>query len=194
MIGKLRKKQKQKKAEDNINQVILYIKHLIAKNRLKKIDVFQLCYLLQENGLMLKVSMEPELPFNVPSLWFEYQGQYVILYRGGPFSVFTQLHILHELSHLLLGHSPFTKEDIISGRSIYTHSEEMEAELVACLIFSLLHPIKYDNDVLCRKYPSTVVNPHKNEHLFREVMDINPSVMTEEEINISQLMSEFFAL
>ena len=194
MIWKKKNKQKQKKTLDNINQVIRFIKHLIVKNRLKKMDVFQLCSKLRESGFTISVSMEPSLPFNVPSLWFELKGQYVILYRGAPSSVFTQLHILHELSHILLGHSPFTLEDITSGRSIYTHSEEMEAELLGSKIFCLLNPIEYDNDVLCRKYPSAIVNSHHNGHIFREVMDIKPSLMTEEEKKISQEMSEFFAL
>jgi len=191
MIGNNRKK---KKADDNINQVILFIKHLIVKNRVKKIDVFQLCSKFREIGLTISVSMAPSLPLNVSSLWLELKGQYAILYRGAKSSVFTQLHILHELSHILLGHSPFTLEDITSGRSIYTHSEEMEAELVASKIFCLLNPIEYDNDVLCRKYPSAIVNSHHNGHIFREVMDIKPSLMTEEEKKISQEMSEFFAL
>ena len=191
MIGNNRKK---KKADDNINQVILFIKHLIVKNRVKKIDVFQLCSKLREIGLTISVSMAPSLPLNVSSLWLELKGQYAILYRGAPSSVFTQLHILHELSHILLGHSPFTLEDITSGRSIYTHSEEMEAELLGSKIFCLLNPIEYDNDVLCRKYPSAIVNSHHNGHIFREVMDIKPSLMTEEEKKISQEMSEFFAL
>ncbi len=157
-------------------------------------DVFQLCSKLRESDFTISVSMEPSLPFNVPSLWFELKGQYVILYRGAPSSVFTQLHILHELSHIFLGHPPFTLEDITSGRSIYTHSEEMEAELVASKIFSLLNPIEYDSDVLCQKYPSAIVNSHHNGHIFREVMDIKPSLMTTEEKKISQQMSEFFSL
>jgi hypothetical protein len=195
MIGNNRKKLKQRKADD-INQVTFFIKHLMATNRLERIDVFQLCYLLQKNGFMIEVNIEPELPFNVSSLWFEQQGQYIILYRGSPLSLNTQLHILHELSHILLGHSPFTLEDITSGRSIYTHSEEMEAEMAAFKIFSLLNPIKYDHLTEKRQSPSAIINRHPNHngHLFREAMDIKPSVMTEEEIKISQQMSEFFAL
>jgi hypothetical protein len=191
MIGNNRKKQK--KVDDNINQVILFIKHLIAKNRVKKIDVFQLCSKLREIGLTISVSMAPSLPLNVSSLWFELKGQYAILYRGASSSVFTQLHILHELSHILLGHSPFTLDDLASGRSIYTHSEEMEAELVASKIFLLLNPIEYDSGVLGQKYPSAIVKQN-NEHLFREVMDVKPSVMTTKEKKISQQMSEFFSL
>jgi hypothetical protein len=69
----------------------------------------------------------------------------------------------------------------------------MEAELLACKIFSLLNPIKYDNYVLFRKEPSAII-PHHSEHIFREVMDIKPSLITEDEVKISQRMSEFFAL
>jgi hypothetical protein len=163
MIGNNRKTQKQKKDDDNINQVILFIEDLIAKNKLKKINVLKLCYLLKENGFMIEAKMEPELPFDAPSLWFELKGQYVILYRGAKSSVFTQLHILHELSHILLGHSPFTKEDFLRGRSIYTDREEMEAELAACQIFFLLNPIKYDH-LLNRKYPSAIINRHPNHN------------------------------
>jgi hypothetical protein len=96
----------------------------------------------------------------------------------------------------LLGHSPFTLEDITSGRSLYTHSEEMEAELLACQIFSLLNPIKYHHLTEKRQSPSAIINHYPNHkgHLFREAMDIKTSVMTEEEIKISQQMSEFFAL
>ena len=194
MIVKLLKKQKRSRTDDNINQVILFIKHLIAKNSPKSMDVFQLCNELKEYGWFIDVSIEQKLPPTVPSLWLEHQGQYVILYRDFPFPLLTQLRILHELSHILLGHSPFTEEDIIYGRSIYTHSEEMEAELIACQVLSLLSRIEYDNYVLRKKYPSAIVKPHHNEHIFREVMDIPPSTMTEEDKKISQRMSEFFAL
>jgi hypothetical protein len=102
-------RKKRDKALDNINQVILFIKHLMAKSGHKSMDVFQLCSQLRQNGLLVSVAREPKLPVSVPSLWFKQQEQYVILYRAFPRFVFTQLHILHELSHILLRHSPFTK-------------------------------------------------------------------------------------
>lgn len=191
MIGKLRREQKQ---EDNVEQVIRSIRHLMVESRHYNMDVFQLSDLLKKNGFSLSVKREPELPLGVPSLWFNQQGHFVILYRGFPDSLNVQLNILHELSHVLLGHPSFTKEDILRGKNIYTDSEEMEAELTGCQIFLLLNSIEYDNYVFYRRYPSTIINRNQKGHIFREVMDVEPPVMTEEEKKVARRMSEFFSL
>ena len=86
----------------------------------------------------------PSLPPTVSALSLQYKNQYVILYKLAlPLSV--ERSILHELSHICLGHVDGVKIDlwaVIAGKTIFTDQQERDAEKLANQLLAAITDVR----------------------------------------------------
>jgi hypothetical protein len=95
----------------------------------------ELCAMAASRMLSQSIPIIPlsELPKDVPGVTIKLSGQFFILYKPTYYREI-QLSILHELSHICLGHLDGIDVDlsaVLEGKTIFTDEQEQEAELLA---------------------------------------------------------------
>jgi hypothetical protein len=99
----------------------------------RPVDAFEFCRIAAElMNTEIEVTASRQIPFRLPAFILRLEGKgFCILYRPSDCFISVQKSILHELAHALLGHRRLKPTDLISGYSLYTDSEQREAEMFA---------------------------------------------------------------
>ena len=134
----------------------------LASQKPPPLDAFSLCELAGEVlNIEIHRTPEPGLPVKLPALvhrlddgWFE------ILYRPKGRALSIQIFLLHELSHLLLGHCQRKSVEWFLP-TVYTDAEERRAERLAYQMMDFIiqynqHPILTRFVRLISREPETV--------------------------------------